>query len=409
MRLRHQLPVYSPLPLGALLRGSGALVPAGSDPRKRLLARVLERTRAEAGLLTDSGTSALRVALTLLKDQGLVPVALPGFTCYDVATAAVGADVPVLLYDINPRDLSADLASLERSLAAGARSVVIAPLYGFPVDWDGVRALTESQGVPVIEDAAQAHGSTYGGRPWGTHGDLAILSFGRGKGWTGGGGGALVAHDHDLASLVGRLPSLPSGGFLGPLRDLALAWIMWCLARPALYGLPRSIPALGLGETRYKEPQPPHGMSRITAALALGSEEAADREVVVRRKAGEQYREGIGASAENESFPTIPAPVAGGSSGYLRFPVVMGGRHESLEGTLPEGLRATGIERGYPQALSRLPALRGRILNPDTDLSGSADLARGVITLPTHSRTRPSERLRALRAVREPARGATSV
>ena len=68
-------------------------------------------------------------------------VALPAFGCFDVASAAIGADVPVSLYDIDPDTLSPDPDSLSRAFSQGARVAVIAPLYGVPVDWESLEAM----------------------------------------------------------------------------------------------------------------------------------------------------------------------------------------------------------------------------------------------------------------------------
>ncbi len=91
-------------------------------------------------------------------------MALPAFTCFDVATAAVAAALPVVLYDIDPATLAPDFDSLELCLQQGARVVVVSPLYGMPVDWDLVERSAARYGAVVIEDAAQGHGARWRGR-----------------------------------------------------------------------------------------------------------------------------------------------------------------------------------------------------------------------------------------------------
>ena len=56
-----------------------------------------------------------------------------------------------------------------------------------------IAEIAERHGLAVVEDAAQGLGATWRGRPLGSFGDVSVLSFGRGKGWTGGVGGALLA------------------------------------------------------------------------------------------------------------------------------------------------------------------------------------------------------------------------
>src|SRR4029434_8607789 len=110
------------------------------------------------------------------------------YCCYDLATAADGAGADVLLYDLHPLTLGPDWRSFERTLARGATAAVVAHLYGHPVDLRQAQALADSAGSILIEDAAQGVGARYDGRPLGSFGGMSLLSFGRGKGLTGGGG-----------------------------------------------------------------------------------------------------------------------------------------------------------------------------------------------------------------------------
>src|SRR5690606_21063576 len=109
------------------------------------------------------------------------------------------AGVRVRLYDVDPATLSPDLDSLAAAIARGVDSIVVAHLYGFPVNMRGVLKLAMAAGIPVIEDAAQGAGGTLDDRLLGSFGALSVLSFGRGKGTTGGNGGALLLRDSSLA------------------------------------------------------------------------------------------------------------------------------------------------------------------------------------------------------------------
>src|SRR6059058_4042732 len=159
------------------------------DPCPRVERLVRALYRAQETVLLGSGTQALelaiRVATRVAAEQ--CAVALPAFSCYDVATAAVGARMRIALYDVDPGTLGPDLDSLAAALASGARIVVAAPLWGTPVDWGAVERCAAPFGAVVIEDAAQGHGAEWRGLPVGSFGALSVLSFGRGKGWTGAG------------------------------------------------------------------------------------------------------------------------------------------------------------------------------------------------------------------------------
>ena len=144
----RQPPVHSPLQWSTLRAGGAALVP-GRDPRPALGALLAREFAAERVRLLASGTQALQTALVEAARAagGDVIVALPAFTCFDVATAAVGAGLPIALYDVDPRTLSPDLDSLTAALTAGARIVVVTPLYGVPVQWRAVMECAAAVGA----------------------------------------------------------------------------------------------------------------------------------------------------------------------------------------------------------------------------------------------------------------------
>ncbi len=98
-----------------------------------MVALLNERYSPRSVLLTDSGTTALTAALIgVLRDRPGSPVAIPAFSCYDVAAATDGAGAPALLYDVDPHTLAPDLAQLRATLRQGAAAVVAVHLYGCP-------------------------------------------------------------------------------------------------------------------------------------------------------------------------------------------------------------------------------------------------------------------------------------
>lgn len=414
--IRRQLPAHSPLPFRALRRGARTLLGRPEDPRVKLLNGLRERQEAGAGILTDSGTSALRMALEACRAAGREPVALPAFSCYDVATAAVGSGASVLFYDVEPRTLAPDRASLDGVLARGAGAIVVAPLYGFPVDWDGIHRAAAPSGAVVVEDAAQSHGSRWRGKPAGSFGHLTVLSFGRGKGWTGGAGGALLAREPERAADMVDRPPLPEPRSLEELIHLLKLLAQWALGRPGIYGAPHALPGLGLGETRYRAPRSPRAMHRVPAAVALETEEPARAEVALRRSNAQHYRELLEEASQEPgadaggALPTPAEPVTGGECGYLRFPVLLpeGSTHRSLSHA---SLRL-GATASHPRVLPALAPLAGRTPEEDptwSALPGAHLLASRLVTLPTHGLTTTSERSRLVAGFRVAGEGAGNV
>ena len=381
MPLRRQLPVHSPLGLAALAAGTRALLSAraGLAAEAEVQRRLAERFAGAAVLRTDSGTSALRLALHALGVARTGPVALPAYCCYDIATAADGAGVPVLLYDLDPLTLGPSLPSLAAALEAGAQAVVAVHLYGVPADLGEICRLAEQHRALVVEDAAQGAGMTWEGRPAGATGSLGVLSFGRGKGCTGGGGGALLANDaageRALAVARHELARASGGG-----DRLAAAAAQWLLARPSLYGIPASLPFLGLGETMYREPTPPSAPPAATAGILAATWEAAERENRIRRRNGSRLQEHVVAGGG----PALAAiqPPDGGEPGWLRLPVLALQDRAALD---TPAARRLGIMPGYPQSLADLPGFGERVANRSADFSGARRLAAQLLTLPTHS------------------------
>ncbi|MGH7734000.1 MAG: DegT/DnrJ/EryC1/StrS family aminotransferase, partial [Gemmatimonadales bacterium] len=233
--MRRQPPVHSPLNAGSILDSARVVGGWGPDPRAGLGSFLRDRYQAAAATLLGSGTQALQLSIHLASRRvgGHPTVALPAYTCFDVAAAAVGAGVSLTLYDVDPANLAPDLDSLRRAFDEGARIVVIAPLYGVPVDWDAIAACAAAAGAFLIEDAAQGHAASWRGRPLGTLAALSILSFGRGKGWTGGRGGAVLARGGVHSS---GDPPAEGPGLWNETVTLAGAAAHCALGRPSLFG-----------------------------------------------------------------------------------------------------------------------------------------------------------------------------
>ncbi|MFL5542640.1 MAG: DegT/DnrJ/EryC1/StrS family aminotransferase [Longimicrobiaceae bacterium] len=375
MTPRRLPPVHSPLPAGALFAGvRGAL--GLRDDRRRVDALIRRDLGSRDVETTCSGTAALTLALAhdTPRRPG-APVALPAYGCFDLATAADGADRRVVLYDVDAATLQPEAGSFARALAARPSSVVMVHLFGVPVDVPALAAQVGDTGALLVEDAAQAAGARVRGRPAGAAGALSILSFGRGKGMTGGGGGALLAADSRGEALVRRARG-GVGGTRAGWGDLAGAAALWALARPWLYALPSSLPFLRLGATLYRAPRPPRPLSRAAAAILSAAWEGAQAERGVRERNGRRL-----AAAAARAGERVFAPPAGCEAGWLRLPVLgRGGRRAETKAA-----RALGIMPGYPRALCDLPGFAARCVNGGDDFPGARELAGSLYTLPTHS------------------------
>ena len=366
-------PVFSPVSPAAL---PGALAVACGLRKANLDGLIaMLRTRHEATevLLTDSGTSALILAMRATIPAGAT-VAYPAYGCIDLTTAALGANVKVRLYDIDPVTLSPDLDSVRRAIGRGVSAIVVAHLFGYPADVVGVRRIAAEHGVPVIEDAAQGAGGRLDGRSIGSHGDISVLSFGRGKGLTSGSGGAVLIRTSALEQWAHRTRAMLGPGRSGGREAAALA-AQWILARPNLYRIPASIPGLRLGEMVFRPPREPRAIASTAAKLLGAALEMDKNEVRGRRLRAHD----IVARLRPNSRMSPVRPIAGGESGYLRLALL-----DTKGDAVP--LPSVGAVRGYPLTLEQHPQLRTQLAPGERAGNGALHLRDRLFTAPTHSR-----------------------
>jgi perosamine synthetase len=355
--------------LGATAAALG-MSPTHAGELERDIARSFD---ARATLLTDSGTSALVLALRATVPRAGI-VAFPAYACVDLSAAAVRAEVRVLLYDVDPETLSPDLESVRSTLSEGARALVVAPLYGYPQDMLAVAEMASGHGVPLIEDAAQRAGGTFNDRTLGAFGDLSVLSFGRGKGTTAGAGGALLVRQASYLEWAretqARLRSRDRGA-----REIVTLAAQWVLARPSAYAIPASIPWLRLGETVYRRADEPRALSMASAGALRGALAADAAETQTRRVHAATLR---AATSRTRRFVAV-RPLDRADPGYLRFAIL------DVEGNASANTRL-GAVRGYPRVLNEYPEARQVLVERRQSLTGAKTLRDRLFTLPTHSR-----------------------
>lgn len=365
---RRQLAVSSPISVSALGRAFVESMRSGSaeSRARRLVADVFH---ARETVLTDSGTSALVLALRLAVPKGGT-VGYPGYACVDLAAAARFAGVRVRLYDIDPSSLSPDMDSVKRMLERGVDAIVVAHLFGYAADVPSVRELAEKSGVVVIEDAAQGAGGILNGTRLGSLGELGVVSFGRGKGLCASGGGALLGLGERWAKRVADI-ELPTDG--RGWSGLTKTGIQWALGRPSIYALPAMLPWLHLGEMVYHEASEPRGMSVAAAALVPSAFALEGPELDARRINARALDRAATRGAQLGSITAIADSVPG----YLRYAVRDLGGGRTIQPQL-------GVVRPYPRTLLEQPELRDSLTEGEPATPGAAALRGSLFTLPTH-------------------------
>ena len=187
---------------------SGWVAPLGPmvDAFEEALA---DRCARRYAVALSSGTAALHLALLELGAGPQDVVVVPTMTFAATANAVVYTGATPVFVDCDPHfgnldpDLLDESTAVARSAKVGDVAAVIAvDLLGHCADYSQIENICESAGVPLLSDAAEALGASHAGRPAGSFGIAAILSFNGNKVISTSGGGALLTDDERLAERV---------------------------------------------------------------------------------------------------------------------------------------------------------------------------------------------------------------
>lgn len=206
-----------------------------------------------------SCTSGLHLALAV---AGIGPgdeVIVPDLTWIASAAPVAYVGATPVFADVDERTWCLSAESVRACLTENTKAILPVDLYGGVPDYDELQKLAAEHGLMIIEDAAEAIGSEYGGRKAGALGDVAAFSFHGSKTFTTGEGGMLVTDDDDLHTRVLHL------------RD---------------HGREPGDVHFQNTEVAFKYKMPP-----VAAAIGLGQVERADELVEKKREIFTWYRE----------------------------------------------------------------------------------------------------------------------
>jgi perosamine synthetase len=230
---------------------------------------VAARVGADEGVAVSSGTTALHLALVLLGvgegDEVIVPSL--SFIATSSVVTYVGA-APVFA-DVMPDTQNVTVETVRSAWSPRTRAVIVVHQAGIPADLDPIGEHCRGAGVALVEDAACALGTTYRGRPVGSHSELVALSFHPRKVITTGEGGMLLVSRRSEWADRGRR-----------LRDHGVsagAWSRHQKSEPSL----ETYPEVGFN----------FRMSDVQAAIGLAQLQRLDRIVARRRHLADRYHE----------------------------------------------------------------------------------------------------------------------
>jgi dTDP-4-amino-4,6-dideoxygalactose transaminase len=306
-----------------------------------------------------SGTDALLVALMAL---GIGPgdeVLCPSFTFFGTAGSIVRLGAVPVWVDVLPDTFNIDLADAIDKVSERTKAIMPVHLFGQAAEMECVMAFARKFGLRVVEDVAQAIGSTYDGRQAGSFGDFGALSFYPTKNLGGfGDGGMLVTRDAELA-------------------DKAV-WLRNHGMNPKYYHT-----YVG-GNFR---------LDSLQAALLRVKLPHLDSYHAARRAHAEAYTAGLKGHAGVLCPRIIPKAVSVWNQYTLRVP---DGRRDALRAFLAE--RGIGSEIYYPLGLHQQECFRETGRGGET-LTVTPALAAEVVSIPCFPEMTPAEREAVLTAV----------
>src|SRR5262245_19390472 len=158
------------------------------------------------GIGVASGTDALHLALAAVGAGPGDEVITPAFSFVASASTSLMRGAQPVFADIDPDTYAVDPEAVERAITPRTRAIIVVHLYGQPGPMDRLSRLARARGIALIEDAAQAIGATWDGRPIGSWGDATCLSFYPTKNLGAcGDAGRLLTNRDDVAQHVRRL------------------------------------------------------------------------------------------------------------------------------------------------------------------------------------------------------------
>jgi perosamine synthetase len=160
------------------------------------------------GVAVCNGTAALDVAVEALEIGPQDEVIVPSLTIISCVNQIVRAGAKPIFVVADARTWNMDARQVEAKITPHTRAILIVHISGLPVDLDPLMEIAKRHGLSVIEDAAEAIGQKYNGRPCGSFGDVSVFSFYPNKHVTTGEGGMVVTNDDRLAERCRSLRNL---------------------------------------------------------------------------------------------------------------------------------------------------------------------------------------------------------
>lgn len=283
----------------------------------------------EYAILSNSGTSALQVALQALKEvhhwEG-GQVIIPATTFVATANIVLHNQLVPVFVDVDPCTYNIDTRLIERAITPDTRAIIPVNLFGQPADLSAVRAIAERHGLKVIEDSCETMFVSHQGKPVGAWGDIGCFS-------------TYVAHL--LVTGVGGLSLTSNPDYAAKMRSLVNHGLTLDCLNPGENFSPQPAPGRRF---RFESTGHSYRITELEAALGLAQLDDEDIRDMLKRRRRNAARLAHALQKLNEHYGPIfqaPETAPGNEHAWMMFPIVLKrGDKESLMAHL----NAYGIE-----------------------------------------------------------------
>ncbi|MBN1600321.1 MAG: DegT/DnrJ/EryC1/StrS family aminotransferase [Chitinispirillaceae bacterium] len=273
MPIKRTLPPASaPLSVGDIIHGFAGLT-WSRKAFDHVTTTICKVFSVDHAFFVSSGKTAITLtlqALTKIHPERTMLV-IPSFNCYSVPSAIFRSGLTVLPCDIDPQTLDFDqneLGNILERYSVQILAVFATHFWGLPFDIAALRSRIKDPSIAIIEDAAQAMGSTSGSKPVGISGDVGIFSLSRGKALSAGEGGIIITSNKAIAAeLKPVVDTLPGYTPVQIVKLVITNIILSICISPWIFWLPKMLPFLKLGETLFEPDFPLLKLSGFQAGL----------------------------------------------------------------------------------------------------------------------------------------------
>jgi perosamine synthetase len=314
---------------------------------ERLEAAFAERCSVRHAIAVSSGTTALVAALEALGIGDGDEVITTPFTFVATLNAILEVGATARFADIDPDDFTLSPGELMRRMTDRTRAVIPVHLYGQPAAMDEIPSTVARHGALLVEDGAQAHGASFGGRTVGSFG-VGCFSFYATKNVAAGEGGIITTDDADIAD---KLRVLRNQGMRGPYE--------------------------------YEVVGHNYRLTDIQAAVALPQLEHLD-DLNARRV---QNATRLSAGMSDVDGLVLPTVKPNRTHVFHQYTVRVTAEAALDRDQLAAGLKARGIATGvyYPRVVYDAESYRGHPrVGADEPMPVAEQTAREVLSLPVH-------------------------